>query len=121
MIDLPPVDPKRFAVEWAADQDVLERLAADGDNSAIARPVDVSFRGPLEALHALEMAAEELGFSVLEEEQSGDGDRWLFLERVQTTDAPSIQELTETCLRIEAYFGLEYDGWGCLAENGSSH
>lgn len=120
-MNLPPFDPARFEEEWAQDQDVLQSLAANGDNPAIARPVDVSFRGSGKALAALEEAAEELGFTVLGDEQSEDGGLWLFLEREQRTDEASIRALTELCLRIEAYFGLEYDGWGCVAETGMKH
>ncbi|MGN7999962.1 ribonuclease E inhibitor RraB [Sphingomonas sp. 22176] len=120
-MNLPPFDPARFEEEWAADRDVFENLAANGDNAAVARPIDVSFKGSADALAALEDAAEELGFTVLGDETSKGGARWLFLERSQPTDETSIRALTELCLRIEAHFGLEYDGWGCVAETGMKH
>ena len=120
-MNLPPFDPARFDEEWAADRDVLENLAANGDNPAVARPIDVSFQGSADALAALEDAADELGFTVLGDEKSKDGSLWLFLERTQQTDEASIRALTELCLRIEAHFGLEYDGWGCVAETGMKH
>ncbi len=120
-MNLPPFDPARFDEEWEQDQDVLQNLAANGDNPAIARPIDVSFRGSGKALAALEEAAEALGFTVLGDERSEDGSLWLFLEREQRTDEASIRALTELCLRIETYFGLEYDGWGCVAETGMKH
>ena len=118
---LPPVDPARLDEEWEADQDVLANLRENGDRPEIPRPVDVSFRGPPEALERLEDAAEELGFEVMETEPSDDGEPWLFLQRVQTSDADAIKALTITCLQIEAMFGLEYDGWGCVAQTGLTH
>lgn len=120
-MNLPPFDPARFEEEWEGDLDVLQRLADNGDSPAIARPVDVSFQGSGKALAALEEAAEELGFTVLGDERREDGTLSLFLEREQRTDEASIRALTELCLRIETYFGLEYDGWGCVAETGMKH
>ena len=118
---LPPFDPARFEQEWEQDLDVLQNLAANGDLPAIARPIDVSFRGSAKALAGLEEAAEELGFAVIGDERTKDGARWLFLEREQRTDEASIRALTGICLQIETHFGLEYDGWGCVAETGMKH
>ncbi|MDX3882879.1 MAG: ribonuclease E inhibitor RraB [Sphingomonas sp.] len=118
---LPPVDPARLNEEWRADQDVLANLRENGDRPDIPRAVDVSFRGPPDALDDLADAAEELGFEVIETEPSDDGEPWLFLQRMQTADADAIKALTITCLQIEAMFGLEYDGWGCVAQTGLTH
>lgn len=116
-----PIDPERLEREWEADLDVLASLAANGDRPEITRPVDVNFRGSPEALAALEECAAEFGFVVLETEPSADGDPCLFLERSQKADEASIRALTETCLQIELIFGLEYEGWGCVAETGLIH
>lgn len=115
------VDPARLEQEWAADQDVLRSLAENGDRAELARPVDVSFRGSADALDRLEDAADTLGFDVIDREIDEDGEITLFLEREQPADAASIKALTVTCLEIEADYGVEYDGWGCVAESGSTH
>ncbi|MFS0736253.1 ribonuclease E inhibitor RraB [Sphingomonas sp. 1P06PA] len=115
------IDPARMEEEWAADQEVLKSLAENGDRAELVRPVDVSFRGSVEALDRLEDAAEALGFEVVDRETDDDGTLTLFLEREQAADAASIKALTTTCLEIEAEYGVEYDGWGCTAETGSTH
>jgi len=115
---LPPVDPVRLAEECEADEDVLAALLENGDQPDVPRLVDVSFRGSPEALDRLTEAAEEFGFEVVDLEQSEDGEPWLFLARMQSADLESIKSLTATCLQIEAMFGLEYDGWGCVAQTG---
>lgn len=121
-LKLPPIDPVRMEQEWAADQDVLRNLAANGDQASIRRSVDVSFRGSEANLERLSEAAEELGLTELghEDDEQG-GDPWLFLERVQAVDEKSIRALTELCLQIEQLFDLEYDGWGCEAQTGTVH
>jgi hypothetical protein len=108
--------------EWAADQDVLRNLAANGDQASIRRSVDVSFRGSEANLERLSEAAEELGLTELGHEDDAEGGHpWLFLERVQAVDEKSIRALTELCLQIEQLFDLEYDGWGCEAQTGTVH
>ena len=114
------VDPQRLEEEWQADMQVLADLADHGDRAEIERPVDVSFRGSPEALVRLTEAAEALGFDYLDMETSPDGDPCLFLVRDQRADAESIKALTATCLQIEVDYGVEYDGWGCAAQDGTS-
>ncbi len=114
------VDPLRLEEEWQADQQVLADLADNGDRADIERPVDVSFRGSLPALIRLTEAAEELGFEFLEMEKTEDGEPCVFLVREQRADAESIKALTVTCLQIEIDFGVEYDGWGCVAQDGTA-
>jgi regulator of RNase E activity RraB len=115
------VDPARLAAEWAEDQTVLRNLAENGDRAELVRPVDVSFSGSAGALDALEDAAEELGFEVIDREIAEDGGQTLFLEREQTAEPEAIKALTTLCLEIEAEYDVEYDGWGCVAETGSPH
>ena len=117
-MNLPPADPERLAEERAADQDVLANLRKNGDRPDLPRSVDVSFRGPPAILEKLADAAEAHGFEVIEIEESDDGDPWLFLEREQPADDASIKSLTTLCLQFEAAFGVEYDGWGCVAQDG---
>ena len=102
--------------QYGTTYDLLEASLAD-----IPRQIDVSFRGDIEALEELELAAAEFGFQLLEwaiEEENGP---WLYLERTQTTEPDAIKTLTITCLQIEHRFGVEYDGWGCVAQDGTTH
>lgn len=117
---LPEVSPRRLAEEWAADQDVLASLAANGDLAHRVRAVDVSFRGDDDALDKLEQDAAELGFEVIEREEDEDGEMCLFLMREQTADEAAIKALTRLCLQIELAYDVEYDGWGCTAEDGAA-
>ena len=116
---LPEVSPERLAEEWAADKDVLASLRENGDVPEIVRAVDVSFRGSDAALDRLEESAGELGFEVIEREADEDGEMALFLGCEQATDDASIKALTVRCLQIELLYDVEYDGWGCTAEDGS--
>ena len=115
---LPEVSPARLAEEWAADKDVLASLREAGDRPEIVRPVDVSFRGDDAALDKLEGDAAELGFEVIEREEDEDGEMCLFLGREQAADDAAIKALTLKCLQIELAYDVEYDGWGCTAEDG---
>jgi regulator of RNase E activity RraB len=116
---LPEVDQTRLDAEWAADKDVLASLRENGDRAEIVRPIDVSFRGDDEALDRLEESAGELGFEVIEREEDEDGEVSLFLGCEQAADEESIKALTLKCLQIELLYDVEYDGWGCTAEDGS--
>ncbi|MBP2275674.1 MULTISPECIES: ribonuclease E inhibitor RraB [Sphingomonas] len=116
---LPEVSPARLEEEWAADKDVLASLRENGDRPEIVRMVDVSFRGTEPALDRLEEDAEELGFEVIEREEDEEGEISLFLGREQTSDDDAIRALTLKCLQIELIYDVEYDGWGCTAEDGA--
>ena len=118
---LPQVDQARFEREWLGDQDVLARLAESGDRPELERLVDVSFAGDEDALDQLAEEAGKFGFSVIEREENEDGTMSLFLARHQTADAAAIKALTLQCLQIEIMYDVEYEGWGCMAETGSSH
>ena len=115
---LPEVDQARLDAEWTADKDVLASLAENCDIATIVRPVDVSFRGDDKALDRLEENAEELGFTVIEREEDENGEISLFLGCEQAADEASIKALTLRCLQIETLYDVEYDGWGCTAEDG---
>lgn len=116
---LPEVSTARLEEEWAADKDVLASLRENGDRAEIVRPVDVSFSGSEDALDKLEGDAAELGFEPIEREQDEEGGWTLFLGREQAADEASIRALTRLCLQIELAYDVEYDGWGCTAEDGT--
>ena len=40
------IDPSRLAEELAANEDVLQALAANGDIAELSRTIDVHFKGP---------------------------------------------------------------------------
>ena len=102
---------------WAADQDVLRELRENGDLPSVPREVDVSFRGPFDSLVRLQSACDNFGFTVQEFiDADEDGQPWLFLVRTQTTDNDAMRDLTMTYLQIEDSFGVECDGWGCVAQ-----
>ena len=117
-MNLPEVSAARLEEEWTADRQVLASLRENGDRPEIVRPVDVSFRGSAEVLDRLEREADTLGFEVIEREEDEDGQLSLFLLREQATDDDSIKSLTRFCLQIELAYDVEYDGWGCTAEDG---
>ena len=111
-----PIDPDRWDEVWADDLVVLRRLASQGDQVDVPRLVDVSFRGPADALARLAASAANFGFAVQDRDTSEDKEPWLFLERMQTTDIDSMREFTLTYLQIEDAFSVKSDGWGCMAQ-----
>lgn len=118
------IDEARFEEEWEQDQELLEQLAANGDDATIARMVDVSFVGAMKDLETVAEAAEGYGFAVgqlVPDEEGDEPDSWrLDLDIEQTIEPDAIRALTRTCLEIEASFpGVEYDGWGCMAVTGA--
>ncbi len=117
---LPDVDPARLAQEWAEDREVLASLAENGDKAELVRSIDVSFLGSDADLDRLADDAESLGFTVLEREETEDGDMALFLARAQTVDSDAIKALTLQCLQIEILYDVDYEGWGCMAQTGSA-
>jgi len=111
------IAPNRWNAAWEEDLDVLRNLRSNGDLAHVVRPIDVSFRGPVEALRRLEAACSNFGFEVLEfVDADENGKPWLFLVREQTTDDEAIRDLTMTYLQIEDSFGVENDGWGCVGQ-----
>ena len=114
------ISADRWEAVWSADLSVLENLADNGDDPGISRNVDVSFRGDIRNLRALAAACLNLGFAVQELVEADEhGQPWLFLVRRQTADVEAIRELTTTYLQIEDTFGVECDGWGCVAQTGT--
>ncbi|MGF7170951.1 hypothetical protein FHS91_002639 [Sphingobium xanthum] len=115
---IPAIDPDRWEEVWAADLDVLRSLAEQGDRSEVPRLVDVSFRGSADALDRLQASAANFGFVIQSRDPNGPQEPWLFLERIQPIDLETMREFTMTYLQIEDSFGVECDGWGCVAQNG---
>ncbi|MCJ8157655.1 ribonuclease E inhibitor RraB [Sphingomonas sp. LaA6.9] len=64
------------------------------------------------------MAWDTIGFGVQEFIQADDdGKPWLFLVRTQIADDEAMKDLTRTYLHIEDSFGVQCDGWGCVAQD----
>lgn len=114
---LPEIDSDYFDKVWSADLDVLEALERNGDQPWAPRLVDLSFRGHPDSLSKLETLARAYGFSRLPEDSQADREV-LFIGREQTADVMSIKALTKLSLQFEALFGVELDGWGCVAQTG---
>ena len=112
---LPDIDADYFDEVWATDLDVLERLQQGSDQPWAPRLIDVSFRGTQESLEKLAVFAERFGFVRLDDNESDP--EILSIGRMQTADVLSVKELTKLSLQLEALFGVELDGWGCVAQN----
>ena len=116
-MNLEHIDPVRWNEVWEADIEVLRNLRTNGDCPEIIRKVDASFRGPLSRLRELAARCSNFGFEVDElVEADEQGNPWLWLVRDQQTDDESMREFTMTYLQIEDAFGVECDGWGCIAQ-----
>jgi hypothetical protein len=115
------IDPTRLADALAADRDVLESLAANGDISSITRPIDLHFKGARDAIEQLAGDVEGLslrfvGFNVYE-----DGAWSVDLQMDGTTNFAPIEQLTRKAVEIEISHDVDYDGWGCVNQTGSKH
>ena len=115
-----PFDAERLAEELAADADVVRALRDNGDAAEIIRPVDVHFVGEAEAIERLEDEIEDLGWTIVEIVSEDDGYVTLSVQREQATTDDALRALTEDALRIEAAYGISYDGWGTAAESGAA-
>ena len=111
------VSDERLAAEWATDDDVLSSLASNGDEPEVVRSVDVSFIGDQDRLEALARDLQANGFEFADWSETDAGERWLFLKRDQKSDRETIRAMTKRCLEAAEEFGVEHDGWGCMAHN----
>lgn len=109
------IDPARINAELAADADVLRSLKENGDIPTIKRPVDVRFVGEPSAVTKLEADISSLGWRVAQKIAIDAAEVALDVQTDQTTDPAAIRKLTEMALRIEARYGVLYDGWGTVA------
>lgn len=99
----------------AADEDVLKSLERNGDVPTIKRPVDVRFIGQAGNIAKLQNDVATLGWRVVQRVPVDGGEMALDVQTDQTTDRVAIRNLTEAALRVEARYGVRYDGWGTVA------
>lgn len=109
------LDPDVLAETLALDAEVAASLRESGDDPAAVRPVDVRFTGTPDAVGLLEQDAGDLGWVAVQTEPLEDGSLALDLQREQSADDDALRELTETALRIEAAYGVLYEGWSAPA------
>jgi hypothetical protein len=109
------IDTARIDAEIAADAAVLDSLKLNGDVPTIKRPVDVRFVGRSANIAKLKGEIGSVGWRVVREIPTDAGDVALDVQTEQTTDPAAIRRLTETALRVEAQYGVRYDGWGTVA------
>lgn len=113
------IDPRRLAEELEANEDVLAALAANGDIADLPRPIDVHFKGPQDDIEALAEQAQDLGFRFIDFGEFDDGDWAADLQVDGPVTRDALKALITRALEIEISHGVEFDGWGCAAENGS--
>jgi regulator of RNase E activity RraB len=113
------IDPARLAEEMAADAEVLADLARNGDIAELPRTIDVHFKGPQEAIENLAEDAQGLGFRFIDFGEFEDGDWAADLQCDGPVTPDALRALITRALEIEISHGVEFDGWGCLAETGS--
>ncbi len=99
------------------DTDVLRRLDSEGDNFTAVREVDFTFICP--DMNKAEVVAGFLGdYQFGRSEIINEQDQWEVLVQI---DMPVTQNVLlsisafMTC--IAELYGVEYDGWGCVAQN----
>lgn len=119
-MSVPPVviEPARLAAQLEADADVMSVLRENGDIASIVRSVDLRFRGEATKVARLSHELEKLGWRVIQIVQLDASETALDVQRDQTTDEMAIHEMTETALKIEVAWGVEFDGWGTVAQRG---
>jgi regulator of RNase E activity RraB len=116
---MPQIDPEQLAAEIAADAEILQALAENGDVATLVRPIDLHFKGPQDKIEALAEAADDLGFEFVEFGEYEDGDWAADFTIEGTTEPEAMAALTKRALEIEQAYGVEYDGWGCAAYDGT--
>jgi hypothetical protein len=110
------VDPRQAADTFASDEATLRQLRQHGDVARIARPVEVYFIGSAEAIDGLEHNLPRLGWTLVDRAPPENGTVLLTVSRTQATEPAAIRLLSEAALRIEAEYGVEYDGWETSVE-----
>nr|WP_310525110.1 ribonuclease E inhibitor RraB [Polymorphobacter sp.] len=113
------IDPRRLAEELAANEDVLLALEANGDIASLPRTIDVHFKGPQEQIENVAEDAQSLGFRFIDFGEFEDGDWAADLQCDGPVTREALSALITRALEIEISHSVEFDGWGCLAENGS--
>jgi hypothetical protein len=110
------IDPRRVADTMASDALVLRQLRDHGDVAHKVRRIEVYFFGSAEAIDRLEHDVASLGWTFVDRAPPQDGTTLLTVARTQTTEPSAIRQLSEAALRIEAEYGVEYDGWETSVE-----
>jgi regulator of RNase E activity RraB len=113
------IDPNRLAEEMAADAEVLAELKRNGDIAELSRTIDVHFKGAQDAIENLAEDAQGLGFRFIDFGEFEDGDWAADLQVDGPVTPDALRALITRALEIEISHGVEFDGWGCLAETGS--
>lgn len=119
MRDVPEIDPVQLAAEIAADAKILRALADNGDIDTLVRLIDLHFKGPQDRIEALAEAADALGLEFLEFGEYEDGEWAADFSITGTTEPEAMAALTKRALEIEQAYSVEYDGWGCAANDGT--
>jgi len=114
------IDPTRLAEELVANEDVLQALAANGDVAELSRTIDVHFKGAQDDIENLAEDAQGLGFRFIDFGEFEDGDWAADLQVDGPVTRVALKALITRALEIEISHGVEFDGWGCLAETGSN-
>ena len=94
-----------------ADRQVLDQLAAHGDNPAIPRPVMHFFYGQPKQLSAAAESFKRLAWKEAEVAQGS-----LTATIVTDLQEASVTRMVEECERVRTEFSLEYDGWETSVE-----
>ncbi len=110
------VDQRRAAQTFASDASVLRQLREHGDVAQVVRPIEVYFFGPPEAIDRLERDLARLGWALVDRAPPEHGTVLLTVSRTQAADPAAIRRLSEAALRIEADYGVDYDGWETSVE-----
>ena len=100
-----------------ADTELLRTLDAQGDNFSLAREVDFLLRAP--SLDKAQTVASFLseyqyGSASVQSDETGHSVRVLINMPIEQNAILSVSGFM-TC--VSALFGLEYDGWGCVAQS----
>ena len=118
ILEMPEVDVDRFQEHWKDDEVVLSVLADHGDHPQIEREIDFAFEGVRSMLDELAANAETLGFDRFEREDGEAEKPRLVFYRSMKADGKSLEPLIKICLQLESEFDVEFDGWGCEAQDG---
>lgn len=114
-LDQVPIATERLAEEEKADIEVVSALRNAGDVPGIVRTVSVYFAGEDAPISRLKEDAASLGWRFVNVSDD-DGSLYLWLERDQSTTPEDLIRLRQDTLRMEARYGVKYDGWETSVE-----
>lgn len=113
-----PLDPARLQREIAADADVVRSLESNGDLHELNRSVEVRYKGPRKNLLTLTAFLKRQGWRTQPPVKLNGKEYALDNRHVQNTEPLKLIALTTASLKIDHVFGVDYDGWGCVAQTG---